>query len=55
LEDQKKNGRGMEIKTMETKVKEGKVLEMENINFISLSKEETQTTNSPFFSISIPQ
>jgi hypothetical protein len=34
----------MEIKTMETKVKEEKVMEMENINFIfTFKKRETQT------------
>jgi hypothetical protein len=33
----------VEIKTMETKVKEEKVMEMENINFIFTLKRETQT------------
>jgi hypothetical protein len=38
----------MEIKTMETKVKEEKVMEMENINFIFLSKKKEANCVSLF-------
>jgi hypothetical protein len=39
----------MEIKTMETKVKEEKVMEMENINFIFTQKKEKRKLRFSFF------